>query len=200
MTAIESITIPDTDVERSLKQSPFRDLCLRAVVFVAIATVATFGGIKHSDALTYLEGLGSSLAPMLNIMGSIALLLCIPALMTKDLEATLSNERYRAMTRSRLAGLSRRLASDLTLWTFGALVTLLTSLVIVVTQIPLQEGEVAAAAGTALWISVLIVVVSVANIQIRLPRPSPLACLHPGLIAFVYVAGFVFITYFGVVK
>ncbi|WP_454241415.1 hypothetical protein [Pseudomonas sp. HLS-6 TE3448] len=202
MTAIENITITitDTDIERTLKQSPFRDVCFRAFVFVVIASVATLTGIKHFDPLAYLDGVGRSVAPMLNIMGSIALILCIPALMTKDLEVALRNAQYRAMARGRLAGLSRRLASDLTLWSLGALIGLLTSLLIVMTKVQLRPDDYPPAAVTITWIVCLIIAMSMANIQIRLPRPTPLASLHPALVGLIYVGAFVFITYFGVVK
>lgn len=200
MTAIEKITVTDTETELSLKQSPFRDLCFRAVIFVVIASIATIKGIKHFDPLAYLDGLGHSVAPMLNILGSIAFILCIPALMTKDLEITLTNKKLRAIVRGRLAGYSRRLAADLTLWSFGALISMLTSLVIVMTQVPLASSDYAPAAITILWIVALIFAMSVANIQIRLLRPTPLASIHPGLITLIYVAAFLFITYFGVLN
>lgn len=77
---------------------------------------------------------------------------------------------------------------------------MLTSLVIVITQVPLASSDYAPAAVTILWIVALIFAMSVANIQIRLLRHTPLACIHPGLITLIYVAAFLFITYFGVLK
>lgn len=166
----------------------------------AIASIAIIKGIKHFPPSHISICLGHSVTPMLNILGSIAFILCISALATKDLEVTLTTKKYRALVRGRLAGYSRRLAAYLTLWSFGVLITMLTSLVIVMAQAPLESSDYAPAAVTILWNVGMIVAMSVANIQIRLLRPTPLACIHPGFITLIYMAVFLFITYFDVLK
>lgn len=198
MMAVENITLTDTAFERTLKLSPLRDLFFRAVFFSAIASVATLIGITHFDPATYLGAVGHSAIPTLNIVGIIALLMSLVAQMTKDLEAAASqSERLKAMATGRLAGLSRRLSSDLTLWSFGVLISLLTSLLIVMTQAQLKPEDYRSLALNLPWVLGLIITMSAANILIRVPRPSPLACLHPGIVSLLYIGSLVFITYFG---
>lgn len=203
MTQPAPIKIEESKFEKKLKQSLISDLCFRGVIWATISLLTAFIAIHQLpvDPLTYLERLGDSLTRLLNWLGSFALIISIPAIMSKDLEASIKDEKRKRFMNGWVAGFFRRLASDLTLWTLGALITLLTSLIAVMTQVPLKCTDYLPVIFTISWLVGLAAAVSVANIWVRTPSPTPhVGGWSPWGVAALYLAVLVFICYFGVFR
>ena len=112
-------------LDTSLKKNLAIDLCFRSVIWLTIAAIAAHFAITQSTLtpIQYFERVGNALMPVVNSLGVGGLLLAFLALLLKDLEATMKDKERIEATRGWFGGLVRRLAGDLTLWTFGALVT-----------------------------------------------------------------------------
>ena len=112
-----------------LKKNLVRDLVFRALVWLVISGIAAYFAIHtlNIQPLDYLDRMGKSLGRLVNSVGSVSILLCLPALMFKDLEASVKTPGYKAFMGGCFAGAIRRLAGDLSLWTLGAIITLSSS-------------------------------------------------------------------------
>lgn len=70
-----------------LKEKPRPDLVFRGRVWLFISIVAATHATRHGVTPNgFLGRVTSSLAPLANALGTLALLLCIPALAFKDLD------------------------------------------------------------------------------------------------------------------
>jgi hypothetical protein len=112
-----------------LKANLIRDLAFRFIVSATISASATHIAIstRHISPISYFGLVSTTLAPIVNLFGSIAVGLCVLAMLFKDLEA-IAPAKFDQSTRTGIAGgIVRRLASDLSLWTFGAIVAVVVS-------------------------------------------------------------------------
>jgi len=109
--------------------------------------------------------------------------------MLKDLEATLKDPVKISATRGYLGGALRRIAGDLSLWTLGALITMLTTLAFTITQIEMKASEYAAIASLGALLLTMTVLVGAANIYVRRAGHGPMLLLfsNPAHIAAAYL-------------
>lgn len=160
-----------------LKQNLIRDLLFRGLIWGAISLFAAYWSIHHLDInpLSYMDRMGGSLGGLLNRIGTFSILICVPALMFKDLEVRLQSLIWKERMRGCLAGFIRRLAGDLTLWTLGATLTILTSLLVVTWQAGNTWKDYAVAATFSASLIIMILAVGFFNIQVRREAESYLA-------------------------
>lgn len=175
-----------------LKSKLYRDLIFRAIVWALISTLAAYYAIAVMaiDPLDYLDRMGKSIVKLVNSLGSAALLLCIPALLFKDLEETVERQESKDRMKGRFAGVIRRLAGDLSLWLLGATVTMMFSFLVVATQVKIECKEYGVIAIFIVTLLMLIIVSGGMNIFVRRAGPSPLLCLtrNPTVIVLIHVA------------
>ncbi|WP_122283610.1 hypothetical protein [Pseudomonas syringae group genomosp. 3] len=162
-----------------LKAKLYRDLLFRAVVWASISALAAYYaidalGIKPLD---YFDRMQQSLGKMINSLGSISLLLCLPALFFKDMEASVQNPRFKDYMRGHAAGFFRRLAGDLSLWSLGAVITMFSSFVIVVSRVEVKCTDYAAVVLVSSTMLVLICCIGFMNFFVRRVGPSPMLML-----------------------
>ena len=177
------------DFDDFLKKKLYRDLLFRSVIWIGIASATGYLAVFYRgiQPLEYLERVSATLAPLANTLGTFSLLLCVLAMMLKDLEVTLKNEKQIAAARGYLGGAVRRLAGDLSLWTLGALTTLLSTFVIAIFNVTMTAGEYAAVGSLGLLLMVLTLFTAVANVLVRRLGPTPLVS-EMGNPIFVYLA------------
>ncbi|EUB87707.1 hypothetical protein [Pseudomonas sp. GM30] len=180
------------DFDDWLKHKLYRDLIFRAIVWAVISTLAAYYAIEVMDIkpIDYLDRMGKSLGKLVNSLGSVALLLCLPALLFKDLEETLENPSFKSFMKGRPAGIIRRLAGDLSLWLLGAAVTMLSSFVLVAFRVTIETKEYGV---IALFVSIMILLIIVSggmNFFVRRIAPSPLTQVirNPTIIVLIYLA------------
>lgn len=169
-----------TDVnkfDQYLKERLYRDLLFRATVWLLISLVTSAGAIYigGSVALVYFERVGDTLAPLVNTIGVGGLLLCLLALLLKDLEFVSKNEKTIAATRGMLGGFVRRLAGDISLWTLGALVTMLSAMMVVLYHVSMSNSELAAVFFLLFLLVLMTILTSLANVFVRRSGPTPWA-------------------------
>jgi DMSO/TMAO reductase YedYZ heme-binding membrane subunit len=189
-----------TDVnafDQYLKNCLYRDLLFRTIVWlgVSLATgflVITFGG---STALSYFERVGKTLAPLVNSIGVGGLLLCLLALFLKDLEFVSKNAKTIAATRGMLGGFVRRLAGDISLWTLGALVAMLSAMIIALLHTSMSKLEVGAVSSLAFLLVLMAALTSIANVFVRRSGPTPWAneFKNSAWLVVVYTVAFAFL-------
>jgi hypothetical protein len=167
---------PTTDVndfDAWLKQNLLLDVLFRCAIWAAIAACTAYlalfyAGIPPIDFLTRMT---STLAPLVNMIGTFSLLLCILALLLKDLESSMQDPIKVAAARGYLAGIIRRAAGDLSLWTLGAFVTMLTSLVVVWPEVVRTEQDSAAATKLSYLLGGMAIVTAFVNVFVRRAGP-----------------------------
>jgi hypothetical protein len=173
-----------------LKEKLYRDLIFRGVIWGCISILAGYFAITSLglDPLNYFDRVGKSIGPLVNTLGAFSLLICAPALMLKDLEATLKDPVKISATRGYLGGALRRIAGDLSLWTLGALITMITTLAFTITQIEMKASEYAAIASLGAVLLIMTLLVGAANIYVRRAGHSPMLLLfsNPMHIATAY--------------
>jgi len=114
----------------------------------------------------------------------------------KDLEKTLGNPSWVAATRGHLGGLVRRLAGDLSLWTLGAFITLIATLVLILFKVEVSAKEYAIAGSLGIVLVAFTAFIATANVLVRRSGPTPLVShIHkPLAIAAVYIAALTILT------
>lgn len=116
-----------------LKDNLWRDLIFRSVTWISVASLASYLSLSV-DAVTanqYLKNQTNTVVKLSNIVGTIAILLGLIAMIFKDMEAVSPGIWGKeTLLGGWIGGFLRRLAGDLTLWTLGALVTVLFSITV----------------------------------------------------------------------
>ncbi|MGN2438039.1 hypothetical protein [Pseudomonas syringae] len=171
------------DFDDWLKEKLYRDLLFRAVVWASISVLAAYYaidalGIKPLD---YFDRMQQSLGRMINGLGSVSLLLCLPALFFKDLEASVQKPKSGEFMKGRVAGFVRRLAGDLSLWSLGALITVFSSFILVLSRVEVKCTDYAAVVSFSSTLLVLICAIGVMNFLVRRVGPSPILQLTRNL-------------------
>lgn len=173
-----------------LKKNLVRDLVFRALVWLIISGIATYFAIHtlNIQPLDYLDRMGKSLGRLVNSVGSASILLCVPALMFKDLEASIKNPKLKAFMGRGFAGVIRRLAGDLSLWTLGAVITLSSSFLMVATIVEVKRSDYLPLGLFSITALMMITGVGAINFFVRRSAPTPLTTLtnNPILISLVY--------------
>lgn len=154
-----------------LKKNLVRDLVFRMTVWSIISGLAAHFALVElqGDPFEYLKRMGVSVGKLVNYLGSIAILLSVPALFLKDLEQSNAGSQVKEFSRGYAAGLIRRLAGDLTLWTLGAIVTMISSLLIVLIKIQymLTSEDFYPIVEILVILFLLLAVVSALNVWVR---------------------------------
>lgn len=173
-----------------LKKNLVRDLVFRALVWLVISGIAAYFAIHtlNIQPLDYLDRMGKSLGRLVNSVGSVSILLCLPALMFKDLEASVKTPGYKAFMGGCFAGAIRRLAGDLSLWTLGAIITLSSSFLLVATIVKLQSSDYLPLFVFTATAVMMIAGIGAINFLVRRSAPTPLmTCTNnPTVISVVY--------------
>lgn len=185
------MSIDSNEFDSWLKAKLYRDIIFRSIIWFGISFATGYLAILYRgiSPIEYFRGMGDTLMPLVNTIGTFSLLLCVLALMLKDLEATLGCSRRVDATRGRLGGFIRRLAGDLSLWTLGAFVTITAAIVLVVLKSTIYPNDYAIIGVLILVLLVFIVAIATANIFVR--RNGPTGLVHTTknsrTIAFIYL-------------
>lgn len=158
-----------------LKQPLYRDITFRVVVVALIAGIATWYVVakRGLPIAAYFRQFTDTVAPLVNTVGSMGVALCVVALMFKDLEAIRPDKFGQTTSVGKVAGVVRRMAGDLSLWTLGALVTLLVCggvAALAVANTPANAGEALLSYGLT---ALLAFGTAVLNFFVRRGQPSP---------------------------
>jgi len=125
-----------------LKKALYRDLGFRALFWVCISVAAALVAMRHGQlpAVAYFQQVAKSIAPLLNIFSTLALIVVLIGLMFKDLEYA-DDARFGHTTAfGKFGGGVRRTAGDLSLWVLGAVVALLSAATVAVIA-EVRSGE-----------------------------------------------------------
>lgn len=158
-----------------LKDKPWRDLVFRATVWFAISGVAAYLALNNGvTAFAFLERMVKSVGPLVNKIGTVAVILAAPALALKDLEHVAPDKWGQNTRRGRWGGAIRRLAGDLLLWTLGAFSTLLSAITVAVAVDGVDESGMRLVAGMITQLLFVAFVAALLTIGVRRAGPSPL--------------------------
>lgn len=165
------------DFDQYLQKRPYCDLLFRAAVWLIVSMVAGYLAIYYggSTALSYFQRVGNTLAPLLNCIGVVGLLMCVLGLFLKDLEATSANPKIRAATHGMLCGFVRRFAGDISLWTLGALITMLSVMILALLDTSISRSEYRPVGLLFIMLGLFTVFTFIANVYVRRLEPTPLA-------------------------
>jgi hypothetical protein len=170
------------------------DLGFRLILWTGVASATGYLAIFYHGItpLDYFERVGTSLGPIVNFLGPLGLLLCVLALMLKDLEETVSDSKISAVTRGYIGGAVRRLAGDISLWTFGALATMLCTFFIAISQVIMTAKEYAIVGSLGVTLLGMTLFTGLANVYVRRYGPTPLAKIvkKPAYITIAYFFAF----------
>lgn len=176
-----------------LKDKLHRDLVFRGMVWIAVPAIASYYAIRFEsvDPLQLMMRTTETVMRILNILGSFALFLTCAALMFKDLESC-DNANWGQNTRKGyVGGVVRRLAGDLTLWSLGAVLTILTvtGVAISLTNTPISILLGAFVIVLLMWLTVI----SLMNVLVRRSEPTPVALKlkRPHFVALAYISALV---------
>lgn len=187
------------DFDDWLKLKLYRDLIFRAIIWALISALAAYYAIAIMEIapLDYLNRMMQSIVKMANSLGSAALLLCLPALLFKDLEEIVENQKIKNNMKGRFAGIIRRLAGDLSLWLLGAAVTMLSSFILVATQIKIECKEYGVVASFTVIMFFLIIIIGSMNYFVRRVAPTPLLLItrNPTIIFLIHLTCMVVLGY-----
>ncbi|GFM66100.1 hypothetical protein PSCICJ_22180 [Pseudomonas cichorii] len=187
------------DFDDWLKIKLYRDLIFRAIIWALISALAAYYAIAIMEIapLDYLSRMLQSTVKMTNSLGSAALLLCLPALLFKDLEAVVENQKIKNNMKGSFAGIIRRLAGDLSLWLLGAAVTILSSFIVVAAQSKIEFKEYGVIALIAVTMFFLIIVIGGINYLVRRVAPTPLLLItrNPTIVFLIHLAFMVVLGY-----
>lgn len=189
-----------------LKETLWRDIAFRVVVWVGIATATAYFANHSTQALRleYFSRAVTSLTPVLNIVGVIGIIAAMLAMMFKDAEHVNPAGWGQTTKRGKFGGFVRRAAGDLTLWVIGALIALFAASLVAVLP-ALWSGTLQAADGKVicilyLYLAMFLAVICTMNVHVRRLEP-PLAqrpvfsdlLTSSGRVVFLYLLGFAFI-------
>ena len=158
-----------------LKDRLYRDIVYRFALVASVSSLATYFALvrRSIPALRYFSQLTDSVAPLVNTFGSFGAALCVLAMMLKDLEVLSSNDFGQESLPGKLGGVVRRVAGDISLWTFGAL----TAMVIAASVAAVSASATVSNALSLLlpyFLSVaLLIGTGIANFFVRRKEPSP---------------------------
>ncbi|GFM90024.1 hypothetical protein PSCICO_54230 [Pseudomonas cichorii] len=187
------------DFDDWLKFKLYRDLIFRAIIWALISALAAYYAIAIMEIapLDYLSRMLQSAVKMTSSLGSAALLLCLPALLFKDLEAVVENQKIKNNMKGSFAGIIRRLAGDLSLWLLGAAVTILSSFIVVATQSKIEFKEYGVVALIAVTMFFLIIVIGGMNYLVRRVAPTLLLLItrNPTIVFLIHLAFMVVLGY-----
>ena len=127
-----SLATEKTKFDDWLKEKLWRDLIFRTLIWASVALLALYFAISidAETANAYFIRQTKMVFRLSNVFGTLAIFLGIVAMMFKDLEA-LTPERWGQDTfLGFVGGIIRRLAGDLTLWTLGAILTVLLTITV----------------------------------------------------------------------
>lgn len=160
-----------------LKDKLHRDLVFRCVVWITVPAIASYYAIRFEsvDPLQLMMRTTETIMRILNILGSFALFLACAALMFKDLESCDNANWGQSTRRGYVGGVVRRMAGDLTLWSLGAVITILT---VTCVAISLARTSVPVLALLGVFFVVLLTwltVISLMNVLVRRSEPTPAA-------------------------
>lgn len=151
------------------------DLAFRLVVGACISTVAAVTAYAQGlvTGIDYLKRVSDSAMPVMNVVGTLAIVLCFVALMFKDAQEVGGKPWGYDSRIGKFGGFFRRLAADLSLWVVGALVLLLSSVVVAAgfeVHADRMTAKGAAALGFLfLFLVAALLVVGVLNVLVRRP-------------------------------
>jgi len=161
-----------------LKHRLYRDILFRIVVWSLIASITVYFASSDVEfsGVAYLERAARSLLPVLNLVGSGAIMLSLVAMMFKDAEHVGSSSWGKNSTLGRFGGVTRRLAGDLTLWVVGSLTALLCAVTVALFQAvhlgAITSKNAIAIATMYLMFSVFLVITAILNVFVRRAEPS----------------------------
>ena len=179
------------DFDSWLKENLYRDIVFRSIIWSTISYATGYLAILYRGIkpIEYFSGMAKPLMQLINTVGTFSLLLCVLALMLKDLEVTLSCPIRINATRGLLGGFVRRLAGDLSLWTLGAFLTVATTTMLVMFNSNMNRSDYVLVGLLLLLLSVFIVFIAAANVLVR--RKIPTGLEHkindPRIIAVIYL-------------
>lgn len=126
------MAVEKTRFDDWLKDNLWRDLIFRSFMWVSIASLASYFTlvVDAAAANDYFKGQTNTVFRLSNVFGTIAIFLGLVALMFKDMEVLSPNIWGRSSFLGGVGGFFRRLAGDLTLWTLGALVSVLLTITV----------------------------------------------------------------------
>lgn len=169
------MALDKNDFDDFLKDKPWRDLVFRAVVWFAISGAAAYLALhKGVRALLFLDRVAASVAPLVNLVGTFAVLLTVPAVAFKDLEFVAPGTWGQDTRRGRMGGVVRRLAGDLLLWTLGAFTALLSAIGVAAAIEGVKEGDTGPVASVVTKLVVVTAIAALLSIGVRRAGPSPL--------------------------
>lgn len=146
-----------------LKGNLFLDVGFRVLIWTAIVLV-TFrhaAGQVGFSPIAIFENSFKGLLPVMVDVVRVSIILCLLALILKDLEHVAPEKWGQGTLIGRAGGVVRRLAGDLSLWTIGALVTLMASVGILVFYI-YRSGSWSAEVSSFTITMALVMLVSIA--------------------------------------
>ena len=161
--------------DKLLKENLYYDLLFRTIIWVLIALTSGFFAINLGDStvLSYLESVGGKLAPLIDKIGGCGLLICLLALFLKDLEVVSKNQQTIASVSGMTGGFVRRLAAEISSWTLGALITLLSTMVLAILNTTLSKNDIYSVSRLALILVSMAALTAFANVQVRSSDPNP---------------------------
>jgi len=124
--------VEKTKFDDWLKENLWRDLVFRSASWVVIALLASYFAlaIDATSANDYFKSHAKNVLRLSNILGTVAIALGLVAMMFKDMEVLSPTIWGRDSFLGLVGGIFRRLAGDLTLWTLGALVSVLLTITV----------------------------------------------------------------------
>lgn len=189
--------------DEKLKSNLFYDLGFRALVWLAVASLA----FRHASKQANFSPLETFIRSQENLMPVIVdvmvacFIFCVPAMLLKDLEHVAPKYWGQHTLAGRVGGVIRRLAGDLTLWILGAQITLLASLSVVALYIhKLNAWSAGAIQFVTLFAMVLVTssaVFSVVSVWVR--RNTSLVTSHEKFLKTFDTGWKVFLFYVGLI-
>jgi len=178
-----------------LKNRLYRDLVFRGIVWISVPAIASYYAIRFESAepLQFMIRTTETVMRIQNIVGAIALYLAIVALMFKDLEVC-DEAKWGQQTRiGRFGGVFRRVAGDLTLWSLGAVLTIVTVTCLTIALADAPLPVIGLLGGFLMVLIIWVVVISFVNILVRRGRPTPVVekFNKPNFIGLAYLSALV---------
>ncbi len=166
-----------TAFDEWLKKRLYRDIIFRGLVWACISSIAMSLAIQQANLSTieYFTRTAATLSPVINVVGSVSIVIALIALMFKDLEQADRPRFDQTTSFGQIGGVFRRIAGDLTLWTVGALVTVLFAAVVAITRL-LHANEISMREATSqipvlFFILMMVAVLAALNIVTRREAP-----------------------------
>jgi hypothetical protein len=160
-----------------LKDRLHREILFRVLVWASVSGLTAYYASRTAQftSISHLQRVADSLAPVVNAIGVIAIILSGIALVLKDLEHVSPDNWGQSAVAGRIGGVVRRLAGDLGLWVVGALVTILSAVTFVAIDAS-RSGEMTKGNAQAIFVMYFVFVlfaaiVSAFNVLVRRSQP-----------------------------